>query len=330
MESIENHGLDGPGLKLVSNSQFLRPELSETQRRIAMLEGPVLISGETGTGKTVLAQELHYHSSRADRSVLVKGCGEFVNSPGLIDSALFGHMKNAFTGAVSSRDGVLAVANGGTLILDDIDYLPIEGQQKLLRFLDDKKISRVGAEHDFQSSDIRLIVTTNKDLHCLIERGSFLRDLYYRLSTWRISLTPLRETPEKVRAFSEYFLAETLRENPSLNQDLEFAPETLALFESMSWWGNLRDLRNAVANVAVQGSMGKCSVITVNQAADILFDPALYPENSASLKDPKSRDAVMLKLLQLTGWNIRQVARIFGVSRTTIYAAIDRNGWKKK
>ncbi len=204
--------------------------------RIAQSESTVLLEGETGTGKGVLASAIHEASPRAARPFVVLDCAAI--APTLIESELFGHIKGAFTGAISDRAGAFEQASGGTIFIDEIGELPLDMQPKLLRALEERTVKRVGGNQRIKL-DARVIAATNRDLRAEVNRGSFRADLFYRLNVMRIHIPPLRERTGDVERLARHFYAELLPDRVMPNDLLEN-------FRRQAWPGNVRELRSAV------------------------------------------------------------------------------------
>lgn len=209
--------------------------------RIAATDEPVLILGETGSGKDILARWLHANSPRAENAFLPLNCSAFPES--LIESELFGYRKGAFTDAKTDKKGLFAAVKGGTIFLDEIGDLPHAVQVKLLRVLDTHEILPIGA-HEPERVDFRLVAATHQDLALKRKKGLFREDLFYRISVFVLHLPPLRERLEELPALAEYFLAE-------INPKLKLVPETLDVLMCYPWPGNIRELRNVVHHAAV-------------------------------------------------------------------------------
>jgi len=201
----------------------------------------VLITGETGTGKELVAKAIHHNSPRRDRPLLDLNCGAV--SKELISSTLFGHRKGAFTGAQDDQIGFFEAASGGTILLDEISEMPQDSQVHLLRVLEEHKVQRLG-EHISRDVDVRVIAITNRDLMKEVLEGRFREDLYYRLSVFPIRVPPLRERPEDVPILAEHFLQEIVKQLDG------FAPDVFEMLQSYSWPGNVRELRNAIHRAA--------------------------------------------------------------------------------
>jgi transcriptional regulator with GAF, ATPase, and Fis domain len=202
--------------------------------RVAPTEVPILIEGETGTGKELCAEAIHLASGRAAKPLIV--CDLAGVSRALIESELFGHVRGAFTGADRDRDGAFALAHGGTIFIDEIGELELALQPRLLRALEQRKVKPVGAT-GYRDVDVRLLAATNRDLEEEVRAGRFRADLYHRLAVVRVNLPPLRDRPEDLPLLTQVFLAD---------RPVRVPPETLALFAQHDWPGNVRELRNAI------------------------------------------------------------------------------------
>jgi len=223
-------------------------EILELMRQVAGLDTTVLIYGETGVGKELLARSLHFSGPRRDRPFVAVNCAAI---PGeLFESELFGHRRGAFTGATDTRRGHFQLANGGTLLLDEVAEMPIGLQTKLLRALEEKKIIPVGAERPIDI-DVRFIATTNQDLREAVEKGTFRRDLFYRLSVLPVRVPPLRERPEDVPALAAYFLAESARRCKKPVRAL--GPAVVQALVRYPWPGNARELENVIERAVIVG-----------------------------------------------------------------------------
>ena len=258
--------------------------------RVAPSDLTVLISGETGTGKDVIAQGIHEKSNRADGPFVVLDCSAIPKN--LIESTLFGHEKGAFTGALDRRQGFFEQADGGTIFLDEIGELDISLQPKLLRVLENKEIKRVGG-HKTISVDVRVIAATNRDLRKMVSDGTFREDLYFRLSVMHVVLPPLRKRTDDIPLLAKHFL-EQVEARRGLS--LSFAPETLTLLKRHDWPGNVRELRNVVERAA---SLAEGPVIHPD---DILWGHPITGEGRGSGSsampmgelDPKTMASTML------------------------------------
>ena len=214
-------------------------------KRIALVaprDACVLITGESGTGKELVARAIHRHSARRERPFLPVHIAAL--NPNLVESELFGHTKGAFTGANQSRSGLLALADGGTVFLDEIADIPLPVQVKLLRVLEHNEVLPVGANQP-QPLNIRILGATHQDLAQCVAEGRFRHDLFFRLNVFQVQLPPLRERPEDIEALAEHFLR---RFEP---RALPLLPETVRFLQSLPWFGNVRELRNALEHAAI-------------------------------------------------------------------------------
>jgi transcriptional regulator with GAF, ATPase, and Fis domain len=218
----------------------------ETLRSVADLDTTVLIHGETGVGKELLARSVHFSGVRRDRPFVAVNCAAIPEE--LFESELFGSRKGAFTGASEHRRGHFQMANGGTLLLDEIGEMPLHLQSKLLRAIEERKVTSVGADRPVDI-DVRFIVTTNKDLQAEVERGAFRRDLFYRLSVMPVRVPALRERPEDIPLLAHHFLEEAGRRLKRAVRGIE--PESLQALVRYPWPGNVRELENIIERAVI-------------------------------------------------------------------------------
>jgi transcriptional regulator with GAF, ATPase, and Fis domain len=298
---------------------------------VSPMNSTVLIQGETGTGKELIARTIHYNSPRRDQHFVAFNAAAIPE--GLIEAELFGHVKGAFTGAVNARVGRFELAHKGTLFIDEVSSMPLSLQAKLLRALQEREIERVGESRPFKF-DIRLIAATNLDLRKAVKDGTFREDLFYRLNVVPISLPPLRSRREDVALLAQHFVLKSCKHNGV--QPRSVSQATLRVLMDYPWPGNIRQLENAIEHaVAVSG-------------ADREITPAMLPEDvrspgrSAMLNPVTIPDegldfsAVMSQLerelitrgLEKTGGNKRQAARLLNLSRTTLIDKLQRLGEK--
>ena len=239
--SPENGPLDVSAEEFVGRS----PAMQAVFKRIALVaprEACVLITGESGTGKELVARAIHRHSTRRRQPFLPVHIAAL--NPNLVESELFGHVRGAFTGAAQSRDGLLALANGGTVFLDELADVPLPVQVKLLRLLDHNEVLPVGGNQP-QSLQIRILAATHQDLSRCVAEGRFRHDLFFRLNVFQIHLPPLRDRLEDIVPLAEHFLR---RLEPSA---LPLLPETVRLLQTLPWLGNVRELRHALEHAAI-------------------------------------------------------------------------------
>ncbi len=223
--------------QLVGGDTKIR-QLFKLMADISPTDATCLIEGETGTGKELIAEEIHNHSSRKNGPFVVFDCGSVPRE--LIESALFGHLKGSFTGAVSDRKGAFAEAHGGTIFLDEIGEMALDLQPSLLRVLDKRAIRRVGS-NTYDKIDVRVVAATNRDLRQEVQDKKFREDLYYRLAVIRVSVPPLRERGSDIATLIQYFI-----DRFSGNRRLAITPEDMQTLRRYTWPGNVRELRNAI------------------------------------------------------------------------------------
>jgi DNA-binding NtrC family response regulator len=239
-------------------------QLFKLMQDVAATEATVLIEGETGTGKELIAEEIHNHSTRRDGPFIVFDCGSVPRE--LIESALFGHVKGSFTGAITDRKGAFADAHGGTIFLDEIGEMALDLQPSLLRVLDKKAVRRVGS-NQYEKIDVRVVAATNRDLRAEVAKKSFREDLYYRLAVIRLSVPPMRERGTDIPLLIEYFINKF-----SPGRPLKASPEDLNRLRRHSWPGNVRELRNTIERACL-----------LARGEFINLDDALHEEPTPSL-----------------------------------------------
>ncbi|NLY94500.1 MAG: sigma-54-dependent Fis family transcriptional regulator, partial [Myxococcales bacterium] len=299
---------------LVGSSASLR-EIFRRVERVAPTDVSVLITGETGTGKELVAREIHRRSNRASGPFVVVNCGAIPEN--LLESELFGHTKGAFTGAVASRTGRFQQADGGTLFLDEIGEMPIHLQVKLLRALQERVVQRVGAERP-EAVDIRIVAATHRDLPQRIREGQFREDLYYRLNVVNIHLPPLRERGEDVVMVARYILK---REAEALRSPIQgFTPDAIAAIRAYRWPGNVRQLENRIKKALVlsDGPLIDARDLDLEPGG---ADPELKP--LAVAREEFSRRYV-LEALEKHGGNRTQTAAALGVDPRTVFRYLER------
>jgi transcriptional regulator with PAS, ATPase and Fis domain len=301
---------------LVGRSLRMR-EVFGVLERIVATDLTVLIGGETGSGKDVVARAIHAASSRADKPFVVFDCGAV--APSLIESELFGHVKGAFTGASESRDGAFVSAHGGTLFLDEIGELSLPLQPKLLRALEARTIRPVGGGQELPV-DVRILAATHRDLEQSIKTGAIREDLFYRLSVVTIQIPALRERIDDLS-----ILAETMAERRG--KRIRLSPEVLSILEQYEWPGNVRELRNVIESAAAV-----CDGETIEPKHLVFFRPyrgtggkGPSPEPSLAGKSLESleRTAIM-QTLERCGGNKAQAARELGISTSTLYEKLKK------
>ena len=267
------------GLQMIGRSPALT-RVMDTVRAAALYDSAVLIQGETGTGKELVAKAIHYNSARKGEPLIVVNCAAIPET--LVESELFGHEKGAFTGATQQKKGKFELAEGGTIFLDEIGDMPLPAQAKILRVLQDKAITRVGGEKTI-SADVRIIAATNRNLAAFISEGKFREDLYYRLKVIDIPMPALRERTEDITLLVEYFLD---HHNSRYRQQKQLSREAMRRILSYSWPGNIRELENAVERAFV---LSKGSVIKENDLPPEITSPgSSFPKSSGNTEQPNA------------------------------------------
>ncbi len=300
----------------------------EQAARAARSQATVLIRGETGTGKELLARAIHANSPRRARPFVTINCGAIPKE--LMESELFGHVRGSFTGAVAHKLGRAEAADGGTLFLDEIGELPPELQVKLLRLVQEGEIEKVGSPAS-RKVDVRIIAATHRNLEALIEDGQFREDLYYRISVIPLELPPLRERGEDVAELAEFFFLRCREKHG--RPDLVLPPPLLACFTSWHWPGNVRELENAIERLVV---LAPGPEITINDLPEHLRG-ARRPAGSLDLDIPPqgiSLEAVerhlILQALRRADWNQTQAARLLDISRKTLIYRMEKYGLRQE
>jgi DNA-binding NtrC family response regulator len=304
---------------IVGNSPALRRTIEQGLRVAQHRDVTVLIGGETGTGKELLARALHYHSPRAAAPFVEINCAAIPAN--LLESELFGHEKGAFTGAASAKPGLMELAHGGTVFLDEIGHLPLELQPKLLRALEGREIRRVGGQQS-RKVDIRVIGATHVDLKAAVGRGEFREDLFYRLNVVTLVLPPLRERGDDVELLARTFVNRLARqyglEVPEIPEDV------LAELRRHEWPGNVRELRNAIERALVLSRPGTLEL------AELSPDRGTAPVSMGALPFPATLKAITQAaaqaMLQLVSSNKSEAARRLGISRPRLQRILDGQG----
>jgi sigma-54 dependent transcriptional regulator len=306
-------------------------ELLRRLRQLAASEVTVLVTGETGTGKEVIARQLHAESARAAGPFVAVNCGALAD--GLLDSEFFGHERGAFTGAVAAREGWFEAANGGTVFLDEVAELSLSAQVKLLRVLQEREVVRVGSRQP-RAIDVRLVAATNVDLLGAVAAGRFREDLYYRLKVATLTVRPLRERPQDLLRLANRFLAQLKR---SEGKAVALTADAVDALLAHSWPGNVRELENALLQAAL------CAVDGHLHASDLGFAAALAPRPGPAVEPletafielfeanrPNLLAQVEEKLVRSAyaycHQNQVQTARLLGVSRNVVRARLQHYG----
>lgn len=292
-------------------------------QQVSKSEATVLVQGETGTGKEVVASAVHYLSPRRESPFVAVNCGAIPAD--LLESELFGHEKGAFTGAITARQGRFELAQGGTLFLDEIGDMPLPMQVKLLRVLQERTFERVGSNKSI-AVDVRVVAATHRDLEAEIAAGRFREDLYYRLNVFPIDVPPLRERREDIPALAEHFLT---RLNMEYRRRLTLSPAARERLQSYTWPGNVRQLRS-VLETAVATTEG--SIIALHSLDRLLLDepPSPGSDQLPTLKLDELEARAIRQALAQTGGNNTQAARLLGIHRDTLITKIKKYGIERK
>ncbi len=278
------------GVDIIGADFGLKPVM-QIVRRVAALDSSVLITGETGAGKEVIANAVHVLSSRSECPFITVNCGAIPDS--LIDSELFGHEKGAFTGAISRKRGRFERANGGTIFLDEIGELPAEAQVRLLRVLQERTIERVGGNDEIKL-DIRVIAATHRNLSELVDQGRFREDLYYRLKVVPIEIPPLRERPGDIPALVRHALAKKAREL-KIGEPPPLAAGAMDRLLAYRWPGNIRELENVVERELITSSSDELSFMILSSVEDTkLPDSQTRPDLLTITDDARSAETFVL------------------------------------
>ncbi|MDR3628046.1 MAG: sigma-54 dependent transcriptional regulator [Ignavibacteriaceae bacterium] len=299
----------------------------ELIERVAPIDTRVLITGENGTGKELVARALHNKSTRKDKPFVEVNCAAIPNE--LIESELFGHEKGSFTGAFQQRIGKFELANKGTIFLDEIGDMSLQAQAKVLRAIEDSKIERVGGTKKIEV-DVRILAATNKNLAEEIEKGNFREDLFHRLNVIPVQIPPLRERIDDIPILVAHFASDITTKHKKT--PVKFTDDALKFLQSLAWSGNIRELRNAVERIIILIDKKELT------AKDIEF---LSPGSKSSLGDiidtsnsfqefkDKAEKAFIIKQLKANDWNISKTAEVLEIQRSHLYNKMKKFGIEK-
>jgi transcriptional regulator with GAF, ATPase, and Fis domain len=303
--------------QIIGNSPALETVLEQVER-VAPTAATVLIQGETGTGKELIARAIHNLSSRYGRAFIKLNCAAIPLD--LLESELFGHERGAFTGAITHRIGRFEMADKGTLFLDEVGDIPPVLQPKLLRVLQEQEFERLGGTRTHQV-DVRLVAATNRDLAGMVKRNEFRSDLYYRLNVFPLTLPPLRARREDIPALVTHFVEILGRR---LGRQIEhIAPETMSALSSYHWPGNIRELENLIERAVILSNYG----VLPNPLPGVGTQPIVVSPATTCLKD--SERAMILRTLEATAWVIggpNGAAVKLGLKRTTLICKMQKLG----
>jgi len=290
-------------------------EIYKTISRVAPTEALVLIEGETGTGKELIAHMIHSNSPRASMPFIPVDCASL--APTLIESELFGAMRGAYTGADRDRTGVFEAANGGTVFLDEIGEIDLNFQLKLLRFLQEKEVRPLGSSRP-KKVDVRILAATNRDLRKMVEDGKFREDLWYRLDVVRILVPPLRERRGDIPLLAAAFLK---RYNERYGLDTRITESGLRALSEYDWPGNVRQLQHMIERLVILAPGGR---ITEDAVEEAIRASSPKEEPGETLAEAEAEQ--IRKVLAATGGNKSRAARILGIERKTLYRKLERMG----
>lgn len=289
-------------------------QLFEMIESVAKSEAPVIIHGQSGTGKEMVARAIHWAGPRECKPFIKVNCAAL--NENLLESELFGHVKGAYTGADRSRAGRFEAAHGGSIFLDEVGDIPPSTQVKLLRVLEEKEIERVG-DHTPIKVDVRIITATHKNLEELIAAGRFREDLFFRISVFPLTVPPLKDRPEDIPIIVQHFIAQHRAKNgPGV---AGITPEAVARLSAYAWPGNVRELRNAIEYALVLCPEGEIDVRHL--------PPRIASENACPPPEPvpASEREQLLRALRQAGGNQSAAARILGVSRVTVWKRMKKH-----
>jgi DNA-binding NtrC family response regulator len=304
---------------LIGESPEIR-EVVNVSRQVAKTDCNVLITGESGTGKELAAQTIHYHSGRRDKNFLAVNCGAFTED--LLANELFGHEKDAFTGASTARAGLLETASGGTLFLDEIGDMPLSMQVKVMRALEEQKVIRVGGNQPVPV-DVRIIAATNKDLKKALSAGLFQQDLYFRLKVISIYIPPLRERKRDIPLLAHFFL--TRAANKTDKKFTGFSKQAMDALLNYDFPGNVRDLENIVERAAAMAH--DYEIQTEDLPPDISeMDVFSFSRPDAGIKSLEEiKQDYIQWVLNKSGRNKTRAAQLLGINRASLWRHLRRN-----
>jgi formate hydrogenlyase transcriptional activator len=303
--------------QIIGSSSALKVVLEQVER-VAAADTTVLVHGETGTGKELIAHAIHKASSRSDQPLIKLNCAAIPFD--LLESELFGHERGAFTGAIAQKIGRFELADKGTLFLDEVGDIPLALQPKLLRVLQEQEFERLGSGRT-HSVDVRLVAATHRDLELMVKRDQFRSDLYYRLNVFPIALPPLRDRADDIGPLVEHYVEVFSRR---VGKHIENIPdEFISAFKSYSWPGNIRELQNMIERAVVLSDEGVLpNLLRPTRVASVIGFPA-----STTLCD--SERTMIMGALETSGWVVGGpygAAAKLGLKRTTLIARMKKHG----
>jgi transcriptional regulator with PAS, ATPase and Fis domain len=305
---------------IIGKSKAIRDVL-EMVKKVANTQATVLITGDSGTGKELIALALHAHSDRKDKLFLPVNCGALPET--LLESLLFGHMKGSFTGAFANQEGLFERARAGTIFLDEIGEIPQHLQVKLLRALEAKEILPIGSTTP-RRIDIRVLAATNRNLNKEVDEGRFREDLYYRLNIMEIHIPPLSERPDDIPLLVDHLIK---KHNPELKKNFQGADDdVVCVLMSLPWKGNVRELDNVIEHTMI---LSEGDRITLNDLpASIVATGKTVPAFTYTLKEATRHfeKQHILRVMDLVGQNLKETARLLDISLSSLYRKLEELG----
>jgi DNA-binding NtrC family response regulator len=312
--------------QILGNSRPIR-NILDLIEKVAPLDTRVLITGDNGTGKELVAKAIHNQSMRKDKSFVEVNCAAIPNE--LIESELFGHEKGSFTGAVQQRIGRFELANKGTLFLDEIGDMSLQAQAKVLRAIEDGKIERVGGGKKIEV-DVRIISATNKNLLEEIEKGTFREDLYHRINVIPIQIPPLRERIDDIPVLVNSFIGEITAKHKK--PMVKINDDAMKYMQSMEWSGNVRELRNSVERIIIiidKKEITRKDIELLFSSGHNHLTDIIDINNSFQEFKEKAEKAFILKQLEVNNWNVSKTAEVLDIQRSHLYSKIKKYGIDK-
>jgi len=309
--------------EIIGANKSLKDVLSNVNK-VANTDATVLIRGETGTGKELIARSIHNSSKRSKRSLIKVNCPAIPS--GLIESELFGHEKGSFTGAITKKIGKFELADGGTIFLDELGDLPLDAQAKLLRVLQEREFERVGG-NDTYKTDVRVIAATNRNLEDAVKEGKFRADLYYRLNVFPIQLPPLRKRTEDIPALSNYFMSKYSKRLGTVINGI--SEDTTKKLKEYSWPGNIRELENIIERAVILTTGDELNI----SESLISSSEQLNVQDSTSTRMEDIEREHIIRVLNQTEWQVHGkdgAAKILDMNSSTLRSMMVKLGIKKK
>jgi DNA-binding NtrC family response regulator len=329
---------DDGQIALLGSSPAFRSAL-ELARKVARSNASVFITGESGSGKELIAKYIHRHSRRSGRPMVAINCAALPEP--LLESEMFGHIKGSFTGAVRDKAGLFETANGGTLFLDELTEMSLRIQAKLLRVIQDGAVRRVGSNQVDAVVDVRFIAATNRDPVEAVESGDLRSDLYYRLRVVPIRVPPLRDRQEDIAELATHFLQKYWKRDNGREAPPTFTDEALAALRAYAWPGNVRELQNVVEHTMVLSAPGARippedipfhtgpSPDNGHGGARLAFDPDEEYHTARERVLSEFEKSYLTSIVTRAGGNMSRAARIAGIDRTTLYRLIEKHGLQR-